>query len=184
MAILALFAKKKKNQLYIYTRGHNISCNKDGSNKIDFGPRFCLKKELVDTVDCQCLIVHSDLIKKYHLRFDEHLQFHFYAEEFCIMASEKYNIPSYALSIDSIHYSFGTINEAFHDAVSYVKSKYSNCSHPYSAICDNTIIGNVNTIGYPKKEFWKYFLYQRKITKSGKEVIKIFKIPVCSKKNI
>ena len=67
-----------------------------------FGPRFCLKKELVDTVDCQCLIVHSDLIKKYHLRFDEHLQFHFYAEEFCIMASEKYNIPSYALSIDSI----------------------------------------------------------------------------------
>ena len=37
----------------------------------------------VDTFDCCCLIVHSSLVKRYRLRFDENLAFDLYVEDFC-----------------------------------------------------------------------------------------------------
>ena len=43
----------------------------------------------VQTFDCQCLIIHSSLINRYKLRFDENLTFDLYVEDFCANANEK-----------------------------------------------------------------------------------------------
>ena len=92
---------------------------------------------LVDTVDCQCLLVHTDLLRAHPLRFDEHelLSFHQYVEEFCIQASVNYGIQTYVLPIRCKHTSFGTLNRALDLAVDYINAKYpyknwaGTCTH-------------------------------------------------------
>jgi hypothetical protein len=97
---------------------------------------------LVDTVDCQCLLVHTDLLRAHPLRFDEHelLSFHQYVEEFCIHASVNYGIQTYVLPIRCKHTSFGTLNRALDLAVDYINAKYPStnwagtCTHLWSLL--------------------------------------------------
>ena len=92
---------------------------------------------LVDTVDCQCLLVHTDLLKKYGLRFDEHeiLAFHQYVEDFCINANVNFAIRTYAVPIKCKHVSRGSLNRGFDLAMDYINSKYPDkkwagtCTH-------------------------------------------------------
>ena len=82
------------------------------------------KPQIVDTVDCCCLVVHSSLIKKYDLRFDEHLDFHLYSEDFSLNARYKYGIRTRAVQMDARHMSFGDTSREFHASLEYLKTKY------------------------------------------------------------
>ncbi len=78
----------------------------------------------VETVDCCCLIVHSSLIKRYELRFDEHLDFHLYSEDFSLNARYQHGIRTRAVQMDAEHMSFGDTSRDFHASLEYLKTKY------------------------------------------------------------
>lgn len=77
----------------------------------------------VNTFDCCCCIVHSSLIRKYGLKFDENLKFHMYAEDFCLEAKKK-KIASRIVQFDCRHLSGGNFNEELKKSAQYVKSKH------------------------------------------------------------
>lgn len=80
--------------------------------------------QIVETVDCCCLIVHSSLINKYALRFDEHLDFHLYSEDFSLNARYAYGVRTRAVQMDARHMSFGDTSLDFHASLEYLKAKY------------------------------------------------------------
>ena len=108
-------------KIYRFLKGSCEQSNKDGSGLMLLEGR---KKGKVDTVDCQCLIMHSSLVDKYALRFDSTLTFDLYVEDFCINAWEKYDIFTRIVPIKCRHWSFGNITENFYKAEKYVASKY------------------------------------------------------------
>jgi hypothetical protein len=63
---------------------------------------------LVDTVDCCCLIVHSSLIRRAGLRFDEDFAWHFYSEDFSLTARTAHGIETYVLPLEAGHYGIST----------------------------------------------------------------------------
>jgi hypothetical protein len=82
------------------------------------------KPKLVDTVDCCCMIVHTSLIKKYDLQFDERLMYHLYVEDFSLNARYAYGVKTKALQIECMHLSLGNATRDFYDSLAYLKSKY------------------------------------------------------------
>ena len=163
-------------------------CNKDGANEEKAGlENYNLKQ--ASTFDCQCLIVHSSLVKKYGLRFDENLTFDLYVEDFCINAYEKHKIISKILQLDCQHWSKGKVTERWYKQFDYLKTKYKNCKGLYTGTCfkSEPIWGKCikNRVVYLSRIIYAgiiRFFYQRKITKSGKLSVKICKIPVFRRK--
>lgn len=100
---------------------------------IELGKRF--KKPIeVSTIDCCCLIVHSSLVKKYNLLFDENLQWDCYAEEFCLNANFRYGIKTNVICLDSYHLSLGNIEtEGFKKSFKYLKNKYKGKN--FTGVC-------------------------------------------------
>lgn len=77
---------------FLYIRGFVAQFRKDGRHhKTIHG---VLADGPVDTFDCQCLMVHSSLVRRYGLRFDERLAFDLYVEDFCAAARERFDIES------------------------------------------------------------------------------------------
>jgi len=134
------FVKECKHSDFIVTKGRIIQGNKDFSSErmLQIGP----KEGRVDTFDCQCLIVHSSLIRKYGLRFDENLTFDLYVEDFCVNAYDRFDIESHVLPIQCHHYSLGTITEHFFTALQYLREKYQGSRKRYSST-----VGRLSTFG-------------------------------------
>lgn len=86
--------------------------------------RHVEKATEVEAFDCCCLIVHSSLIKKYDLRFDEHLLFDLYVEDFCAAAKVKYGIRSYVHPLKCCHHSGSHATERLYRHMPYLKEKY------------------------------------------------------------
>jgi len=83
----------------------------------------------VDTFDSQCMIVHSTLVQKFSLRFDESYKFDLYVEDFCINAAENFGIPSKILRLDCRHNSISdSMNgrDSFYDMVHYFNEKWAS----------------------------------------------------------
>lgn len=78
----------------------------------------------VETVDCCCIIIHSSLIKKHNLKFDENLNFHMYAEELCYRAKKDYKIKIKVIQIKCYHLGSGALNKAYQESVQYLKEKF------------------------------------------------------------
>lgn len=102
---------------------------RDGTSRHIIGnPTGTLKQ--VDTFDCQCLIVHSSLVKKYNLRFDDKLVWHLYVEDFCINAFLSHNIKSYVVGIKCCHHSDAgyskTVAPEYMESLEYLNEKYPN----------------------------------------------------------
>lgn len=124
-----IIAENKQKIIKQERRGRIYDRKRDGSNlrlveyyEIESGSE-------VDTFDCQCLIVHSSLIKKYNLRFDENLEFDLYVEDFCINAKVSHGIKSMILKIECCHWQqLEDINERphFFDKIDYINKKYQN----------------------------------------------------------
>ena len=79
---------------------------------------------VVDTVDCCCLIVHSSLIRRYELRFDPLLAWHFYSEDFSLNAQRSHGIETRVVQMDCGHYGYGRPDEDFYQSQRYLVKKY------------------------------------------------------------
>lgn len=121
----------QKNRFLLRSLGGVKNSDKEGKN-IRFYGRSCQNGTLVDTFDCQCLLVHSSLIEKYQLRFDENLHFDLYVEDFCAMAKEQFGILSKIINLKCQHYSYGSIKECFYNDFEYLESKYQKAAFSYS----------------------------------------------------
>ena len=88
----------------------------------------------MDTFDCQCLVVHSSLIRRYGLRFDERLSFDLYVEDFCVGAYERYGIESHILLMECHHFSQGSIGQRFYEALACLQEKYRSARKRYASI--------------------------------------------------
>ncbi len=145
---------------------------------------FCKDIALTTTFDCQCMIVHSDLIKQYNLRFDEKLYFDLYVEDFCINAKELFGVKSYILQMDCQHYSKGSVAQRFYDNFNYLSEKYNRAKYSYfTTVLENRPIGNKYTgkLSVALRKFIT-FVYWNRITTSNKRLIKICKIPIYSRR--
>lgn len=97
----------------------------------------------VETFDCQCLLVHSSLIKRTGLRFDENLLFDLYLEDFCIQANENFSIGSYIFSFACHHWSDSLATPRYQEQEKYLNRKYPCCCYTGSCSFD---IGHPNLI--------------------------------------
>ena len=107
-----------------------INSNRDGSDCGLYGRPFDKPVEVL-TADCNCLMVHSDLVARHHLRFDENLTFDLYAEDFEISAFERYGVRTKVLPVLNRHYSFGHIVKRFFTQRRYLMKKYAKASRVY-----------------------------------------------------
>lgn len=116
--------------------------NKDGSDAGTLG-KFVPTGTNVETFDCMAIFIHSSLIKEYHIRFDENLDFHHYAEELCIRLREEHGIRSKIFQMNCKHWSYGVKmpNDGFLTAFNYVKNKFSKTKRTYSNTTIDEVIG-------------------------------------------
>lgn len=155
--------------------------DKNGANIFKLGTDE-QSTDVVGVFDCQCLIVHSSLVQKYDLKFDENLSFDLYVEDFCINAREKHDVFSKILSLKCQHYSHGTVGDRFYVQLNYLRNKYKKVKRVYWTTVKGEVISGFNSIFlnrcvvFAKKYF--RFLYQNKKTSSGKRIVKICRIPV------
>lgn len=122
--------------VYRYTRGFCRQSDRNGRRVVTC--KGLMPDGVVDTFDCQCIIVHSSLVQRYSLRFDEHFTFDLYVEDFCIGAYERYGIISKILPINCQHWSYGNITDRFYKLKVYLDTKYNGI---YSTIAGAEVIG-------------------------------------------
>ena len=134
--------KKFAEKIYI---GNIESSHKDGRDVNIIGQKVLTGTE-VETFDCMVIIIHSSLIKKYNIRFDENLKFHHYTEELNIRLNEEFGIKSRILQIHCRHWSYGCSlpDKNFDAAYSYVKNKFKDTKNIYSNTVVDTVIGPLN----------------------------------------
>lgn len=97
--------------------------------------------EEADTLDCLAMFVHSSLIKKYNLRFDENLNWDLYVEDFCIKAYRNFGIKTNTFYLESTHHSdagFKSLPVSYYNSLDYLYTKYSDAT--YAGTC--SFIGN------------------------------------------
>jgi 2-polyprenyl-3-methyl-5-hydroxy-6-metoxy-1,4-benzoquinol methylase len=119
-------------------RGQCFEKKRDGSNERVLHCPVHHTGALVDTFDCQCLIVHSSLIAGHHLRFDENLHLDLYVEEFCIGAREKHGIESRILSIQCCHWS--PLDGMDERRMQHYRSALAHIEKKYPGICRAGVI--------------------------------------------
>lgn len=78
----------------------------------------------VNAIDCCCILIHSSIIKKYNLRFDENLDFHMYAEELCYRAKQEHNIKTKVVQLKCFHLGKGHVDAHFQRSTQYLKAKF------------------------------------------------------------
>lgn len=91
--------------------------------------QYLRKPARVETFDCCCLMVHSSLVKKFMLRFDERLEFDMYVEDFCAAANDYFKIPSYAVQMNVCHHSDAVATERLWRHLPYLTEKYKKRCH-------------------------------------------------------
>lgn len=128
---------------FMEVRGFTVDGPKDGSRSNRF--RGVRLRGRVDTFDCQCLVVHSSLIRRYGLRFDERLAFDLYVEDFCVGAYERYGIESHILLMECHHFSQGSVGHRFYEALACLQEKYRSARKRYASIVGRHITFGRNT---------------------------------------
>lgn len=119
-------------------KGEIEGCSRIGENCRKIGSPAPLGTQ-VDTFDCQCLVVHSSLLQRTGLRFDEKLSYDLYLEDLCINAQENFNITPRILPLKCRHWSESTAQARYYTQKSYLDKKYPSCS--YTGICSWSIGG-------------------------------------------
>ncbi len=161
--------------------GAIVNSDKEGNARQVVGT-VCATGTIVGVFDCQCLLVHSDLVRRHRLRFDERLSFDLYAEDFCICAKERHGIDSCVFQVKCQHYSFGRMTPRWFGDWACLKGKYRDVTRAYVSPA------NSKEILAPRAKALLYklsrFLYYKKRTRSGRTIVKILKLPVpiCGRK--
>lgn len=162
--------------------GVTLNSDKDGGSFRFVGAPVADGFE-VATLDCMCLIVHSSLVARYGLRFDEKLTFDLYAEDFCVAARERHGIPTRICQLRCYHHSYGTIAPRFETQLEYLCGKYAQVEHPYPTTtyraigrkdCAERMRGEIEArVARKGSVFWR-----RKFTHSGKMMYRLLGVPV------
>lgn len=97
--------KRNENSYVMEWCGQCYERKKDGSNLRLLDAFHKDTGTPADVVDAQCMIVHSSLVEKYNLRFDEQFEYDLYVEDFMLAAKQNHNIPSRILNLKCCHYS-------------------------------------------------------------------------------
>lgn len=150
---------KFDNKIYREARGFTYEKERNNGQKQKLTGEYKNEVQEVDTLDCQCIIVHSSLIEKYNLRFDETLKWDLYVEDFCINAFNKYSIKSYAVGMYCIHHSGAAFNPlplTYYKSLDYLNSKYPDST--FSGSC--SFIGGKVVKQATFMEFLKYKVKQ------------------------
>lgn len=84
----------------------------------------------VDAIDCCCVIMHSSLINKFRINFDENLDFHMYAEELCFRLKKEHNIQTKIAQMNCYHLGKGNCGKDFISSADYLKQKFNVSSIP------------------------------------------------------
>lgn len=115
-----------------YVREYRGQCQekkRDGSNARLLQSPISHTGSVVDTLDCQCLIVHSSLISHHKLRFDENLKFDLYVEDFCIKAFRDFKVYSKILSLNCCHWNQADSmdgRDEYFENLKYLNNKYKD----------------------------------------------------------
>lgn len=123
----AKLLKKDKEWLQFFC-GTIQERSRDGTISRTVWNRHSDTGTLVDTFDAQCLIVHSSLVHRFSLRFDEGFLFDLYAEDFCVNAKTSFGIDSRILHLECRHNSIATTMEGrggFFDMVNFFNKKWA-----------------------------------------------------------
>ena len=113
-----------KGKVFSESVGMCFEKRRNGKDLRVLGDYKCVN-ELSDTFDCQSLIVHSSLVEKYNLRFDENLMWDLYVEDFCINARKNFDIKSYTIPLYACHWSgYHNIPESYYVSLDYLNKKY------------------------------------------------------------
>lgn len=137
-----------------YTRGFCRQCDREGKRRVRC--RGLFRTGEVDTFDCQCLIVHSSLVERFSLRFDENFTFDLYVEDFCISAFENHGVISRILPMDCRHWSYGSVSDRFMRLKEYLSSK---CRGVHSTIAGKSLIARPELVaGRRFTVFARFFL--------------------------
>ena len=121
-------------------RGMIKSSDKSGQHVENFG-RIVTPGILVDTLDCQCMIVHSSLLRKTGIRFDNKLEFDLYIEDFCLQALTRWNIKTAIVPLKCQHWSRSERPARFDEKQKYLTRKYPQRSYA----------GTVDYVGSPSR---------------------------------
>ncbi len=127
----SLLLKNSDSSYTIESRGQSFEKNSFGKST---QLRKCAQIEtgaLVDSVSQQCLIVHSSLIEKTQLRFDERLRDVLYIEDFCLNAKEAHNIQTKIIELrccnwDQVDGLIQIQSAPYIEKLNYLDQKYSN----------------------------------------------------------
>ena len=104
--------------------GNMTEINRDGSGE-PWNPAGKISKAVeVEAFDCCCLIVHSSLVEKHGLRFDENLLFDLYVEDFCASAKVACGIRSFVEPIECRHHSGSKATGRLRRHLPYLQKKY------------------------------------------------------------
>jgi GT2 family glycosyltransferase/glycosyltransferase involved in cell wall biosynthesis len=124
----ARLRKGRKELIGEINQGHDGGFIKHGMKIID--------PEVVDTIDCQCIMCHSSLLFQHELYFDETgpVDFHQYAEEFCLRAMKEHSIVTKVVQLECRHSSWGKLEDSFEQSMRYLRSLYGDswagtCTH-------------------------------------------------------
>lgn len=129
------FGNVVKNKFTRIVKGFCVEQTRDNNIKRISKTDENWSNTTVDTLDCQAMFVHSSLINKYNLRFDENLQWDLYVEDFCINA-KKYGIQTHVVKIQCCHHSDAGFKEppkSYLHMLDYLNKKYPNMM--YAGIC-------------------------------------------------
>lgn len=147
--VYGTFGVNFENQRVAVGYGKHVCSNKDGSDATEIGIKIHAPAE-VQTLDCQCVIVHTSLLARYpDLRFDEKLTFDLYAEDFSINARERFGLPVKVVPLEFQHYSYGRLSERYDAGLRYLAAKYP----------DVAVAGSCSFIGGRASELEKIFKY-------------------------
>ena len=164
-----------------------LNSNRDGSDLGVYGRPFA-RQPTVLTADCNCLMVHSDLVQEFHLRFDERLTFDLYAEDFEMYSFERHGVPTKILGVANHHYSFGHITRRFFEQRRYLMEKYAAASRVYGTTTKQ-MIGPLSLVAAAKcanrmrrRLGWLLrigrFFWYRKYSRDGYLRVRIFGLRV------
>lgn len=113
--------------LRFFRRQHIVGsisvCKRDGTDIRGMGKKAPPFSE-VSTFDCCCLIVHSSLVLRCGLRFDERLLFDLYVEDFCALGRLSHGVRSRLLPIRLTHHSESAATDRLFRHLPYLRRKY------------------------------------------------------------
>ena len=112
-----------KRRLFNVNYGKILQGNND-FNFHEYGVKL-KRSKIVDAIDCCCIIIHSSLIKKHNLHFDNNLSFHMYAEELCYSAKKNHRVKTKVIQLNCYHLGTGNLNEEFQKSAQYLKDKFN-----------------------------------------------------------